>query len=108
MAYIIKIHNSGDDSVKIKDQILKFAEEFDFIDVYEEQIETSEIMSEIETKLNDLKMNNIELLKDLAKHELIRRKMNYKRLSEIPLPFAGYNMSERLSLFSIENENKIG
>ena len=42
------------------------------------------------------------LLKNLAKSELIRRKITYKRLSEIPFYIENEKIPDRVTLFSIE------
>ena len=82
--------------------MLKLAEEHHCMDVYSEADLGAAVPLAIEERLSYLASHNIEQLKNLAKCELIRRKMAYRRISKFP-PRSAYTLiSERNTLFSIQ------
>jgi hypothetical protein len=103
MAYIIKVHGRNETTEKIMSQILQLAEQHDFIDAFSEEHNEVGAVNEIDERLDYLAKNNIEQLKKLAKCELIRRKMSYKRITKFPPSSAYTDLATRASLFSIDN-----
>ena len=102
MSYIVKIHGKNEVTEKIMQLMLQLATENDFIDVYSEADPNVDLLPAIEERLSYLETNNLEQLRNLAKCELIRRKMEYKRISKFPPKSAYTNIAERTSLFSLE------
>jgi predicted ATPase len=105
MSYIIKVHGKNEATEKIMQLMLQLATENDFIDVYSEVEPNADLLPAIEERLSYLVKHNIEQLKSLAKCELIRRKMEYKRISKFPPKSAYTNIADRSSLFSIQVED---
>lgn len=102
MSYIVKIHGKNEATEKIMQLMLQLATENDFIDVYSEAEPNLDLLPAIEERLSYLVSHNLEQLKSLARCELIRRKMEYKRISKFPPKSAYTNIAERNSLFSLE------
>ena len=105
MAYIIKVHGRNEATEKIMTQILQLAEQHDFIDAFREDSESVGSTSEIDDRLDYLAKNNIEKLKTLAKCELMRRKLHYKRITKFPPPSAYNDLTSRASLFYLDNKD---
>jgi hypothetical protein len=102
MSYIIKVHGRNEATEKIMTQILQLAEQHDFIDAFREDSESVGNTSEIDERLDYLAEHNIEHLKKLAKCELIRRKIHYKRITKFPPPSAYKDLASRASLFYVD------